>query len=98
VLTTPAGLQQLARDRAGRPINVDSISFLPGFGCFGLSSPSTSAASARMPPSPLLSARSTNTRYFTQTTSISAQHISDSTPSTFSRFGGTACAEPSRPF
>ena len=36
-----------------------------------------------MPPSPLLSARSTNTRYLTTTTSISAQKNSESTPNTF---------------
>ena len=42
------------------------------------------AISARMPPSPRLSARSTNAMYFTDTMSISAQKISESTPRTFS--------------
>ena len=41
-----------------------------------------SAVRARMPPSPWLSARSTNTRYFTDITMMSAQTISDSTPRT----------------
>jgi hypothetical protein len=41
-----------------------------------------SAVSARMPPSPWLSARITNTRYLIETTMISAQKISDSTPRT----------------
>ncbi len=37
-----------------------------------------------MPPSPWLSARITSTTYFSDTTTISAQKISDSTPSTAS--------------
>ena len=39
-----------------------------------------SAISAMMPPSPLLSARMMNTTYFSDTTRICAQKISDSTP------------------
>jgi hypothetical protein len=46
-----------------------------------------------MPPSPLLSARSTNTRYFITTTSISAQNTSDITPRTLSWVGGSAWGE-----
>ena len=55
-------------------------------------SPSTSAPIARMPPSPLLSARSTNHRYFTTTTEISDQNTSDITPSTAGSVGATAWA------
>ncbi len=40
-------------------------------------------SSARMPPSPRLSARSTNSTYFVQTMSTSVQTINDSTPNTF---------------
>ena len=38
-------------------------------------------SNARMPPSPLLSARITTSRYFTEITSSSDQNIRDSTPS-----------------
>ena len=41
-----------------------------------------------MPPSPSLLARMTNVRYLSVTTSISAQKMSESTPSTFSWVGG----------
>ena len=41
-----------------------------------------SAISASVPPSPLLSARSRMTTYFSVTTTISAHRISESTPST----------------
>jgi len=41
-----------------------------------------SAMSAMMPPSPLLSARMMKATYLIVTTRISAQKISDSTPST----------------
>ncbi len=51
----------------------------------------TSASSARMPPSPRLSARITNARYLKLTTKVMAQNTSESTPSTFSGVGGTAC-------
>ena len=44
----------------------------------------TNASRAMMPPSPRLSARIMNTTYFSVTTMISAQEISDSTPSTLS--------------
>jgi hypothetical protein len=53
----------------------------------------TSEVSARIPPSPRLSAFSTKTAYFTEMTSSSAQKISDSTPSTFSRVGCMWLAE-----
>ena len=43
-----------------------------------------SAVSARMPPSPWLSARITMAMYLTETTMSSAQMMSDSTPSTLS--------------
>ena len=46
--------------------------------------------SARMPPSPRLSARITNTRYLMETMMIRAQKISDITPRMFRRFGSTA--------
>ncbi len=51
-----------------------------------------SACSARMPPSPSWSARSTNTTYFSVTTNISPQKISDSRPSTESGENGTPCS------
>ncbi len=44
--------------------------------------PSTSDSSARMPPSPSLSARRTNVTYFTEISTISAQKVSDTIPST----------------
>ena len=44
-----------------------------------------SANSARIPPSPSLSARIITTRYLSVTEMASAQKISDSTPSTTSR-------------
>ena len=47
--------------------------------------------SARIPPLPSLSARSTNMRYLTVTTRTNAQNISDSTPSTLSAVTGTWC-------
>jgi hypothetical protein len=50
-----------------------------------------SAISAMMPPSPLLSARRMKVAYLTETTRISDQKISDSTPSTFSRPTATPC-------
>ena len=43
-----------------------------------------SAVNAKVPPSPLLSARSRISTYFRVTTMISDQKISDSTPSTLS--------------
>jgi hypothetical protein len=43
-----------------------------------------SAVSARMPPSPRLSARRTKTPYLTEMMRISAQKIRDITPKTFS--------------
>ena len=42
----------------------------------------TSAVSARMPPSPRLSARMISVMYFSVTTITSAHTITDSTPST----------------
>ena len=47
----------------------------------------TSAISASTPPSPLLSARMTTATYFSVTTTISAQVMSDSMPSTLSCVG-----------
>ena len=47
-----------------------------------------SAVSDSVPPSPLLSARSRISTYLRVTTTISAQTISDSTPSTMSRVTG----------
>jgi hypothetical protein len=44
-----------------------------------------SAVSDSVPPSPLLSARNSSSTYFSVTVTISAQTISDSTPSTMSR-------------
>ena len=49
-----------------------------------------SAISDSVPPSPLLSARSTKTTYLIVTMTVSAQTISDSTPSTSSRDGRLA--------
>ncbi len=45
----------------------------------------TSARSARMPPSPWLSARITNVRYLTTTTRVSAQNTRDRMPRVFAR-------------
>ncbi len=50
-----------------------------------------SAVSAMMPPSPLLSARMMKPAYFTDTTRISDQNTSDSTPSTFGSVGVAPC-------
>ena len=52
------------------------------------SDPTTSEVRARMPPSPWLSARSTNTTYLTETTRMSDQRISEHTPITFARSTG----------
>ena len=49
-----------------------------------------SASSARIPPSPSLSARMMKKMYLTVTTIVSAHTISESTPKTFSGVGGTA--------
>ncbi len=46
------------------------------------------AVKESVPPSPLLSARSSNSTYLITTTMISAHRISDSTPSTMSRVTG----------
>jgi hypothetical protein len=51
----------------------------------------TSAVSASTPPSPLLSARSTSVTYLNVTTMMSAQKITDSTPSTLTGVSGSAC-------
>ncbi len=45
----------------------------------------TMARRAKMPPSPRLSARMINVRYFTVTTIVSDQKMSDSKPKTSSR-------------
>ncbi len=45
-----------------------------------------------MPPSPLLSARITNSTYFSDTTTISDQKISDSAPSTLSWLTPMPCS------
>jgi hypothetical protein len=47
-----------------------------------------SAVKDRVPPSPLLSARSNRSTYLIATTTISAHRISESTPSTMSRVTG----------
>ena len=52
----------------------------------------TSASNARMPPSPRLSARSTNVMYLKETTKFIAQNTSDMTPMTFSRVGASPCS------
>lgn len=51
-----------------------------------------SASSARMPPSPLLSARIMTLTYFKDTTSISDQKISDRMPRMFAWTSGRWCA------
>src|SRR5882724_9407666 len=53
-----------------------------------------SAISESVPPSPLLSARSSSSTYFAVTTIKSAHRISDSTPSTMTRVTGWPCAAP----
>ena len=62
----------------------------PRRGVAGASRGATSDISARMPPSPRLSARMTKTRYLIEMTMISDQKISESTPSTLSGVGGDA--------
>ena len=59
----------------------------------GLPSPwgRTSARSARIPPSPRLSARITTVRYLRVTTKLSDQKISDSIPRTLPLVTGTPC-------
>ena len=47
-----------------------------------------SAVNDRVPPSPLLSARSSRSTYLIATTTIRAHRISESTPSTMSRLTG----------
>ena len=51
----------------------------------------TSAVSARMPPSPRLSARMISVMYFSVTTMTSAQTITDSTPRTLAGVSGSPC-------
>ncbi len=50
-----------------------------------------SAIIAMMPPSPRLSARMMNTTYLSDTTRISDQNTSDSTPNTLVSFSAMAC-------
>jgi len=50
-----------------------------------------SASRARMPPSPRLSARRTIEMYLNETTKLSDQKISDSTPRTLSCVTATPC-------
>ena len=52
----------------------------------------TNASSARMPPSPRLSARMTKKRYFTVTTRVTDQITCEITPTTFSGVGATPCS------
>jgi hypothetical protein len=47
--------------------------------------------SARIPPSPRLSARRTKDRYLNVTTNVIAQNTSDRTPRTFASVGATPC-------
>ena len=56
-------------------------------GLAGRAGRATSAISASTPPSPSLSARMTKSRYFTETTSVIDQKISDSTPKMLSGDG-----------
>ena len=49
----------------------------------------SSARSARMPPSPRLSARMTKLTYFTETARMSAQRMSEMTPKMSARSSGT---------
>ena len=51
----------------------------------------SSASSARMPPSPRLSARSTNTMYLSEMMASNVHSTSDSTPSTFASLTGSGC-------
>ena len=57
--------------------------------CF--SDPETSARSAKMPPSPRLSACMINIRYLMVTTMVKDHAISESTPRTFVGVGLMAC-------
>src|SRR5262245_13165968 len=52
------------------------------------------ASSASTPPSPLLSKRSTNETYLTDTISVTAQKMSESTPNTLASVSGRRCAPP----
>ena len=51
----------------------------------------TRARSARIPPSPRLSARITKDMYLNVTTKVIDQNTSDTTPSTLSGVGATPC-------
>ncbi len=52
----------------------------------------TSAVSARIPPSPRLSARMMSVTYFAVTMMISAQKMIDRIPSTFAGVSATGCS------
>ena len=78
----------LGRSRPGRAREARWARFV---GVIALLGRATSANSARMPPSPSLSARMTKSRYLTETTSMSDQKTSDRTPRTLSASGATPC-------
>jgi hypothetical protein len=59
---------------------------------------SRSAMSANVPPSPPLSARMTNVRYFTTMTSVSAQKKSERMPSTFAGETAVPCGSAKHSF
>ena len=67
-------------------------------GPLAMRSAATSDSSARMPPSPSLSARRTKTTYFSDTITISAQKISETMPRTSAAIGGVwPVADSARP-
>ena len=53
--------------------------------------PAIRPSSAKMPPSPRLSARRMNPTYLTVTTTVSDQKISEATPNRFTSFRAMAC-------
>ena len=78
---TPSPYSNAAPNRAANTTHTpERLSLRPG----------TRANSAKMPPSPLLSARMMNDRYFTATTMMSDQKNSDKRPSTESCVTGIA--------
>ena len=84
--TEIAGVMMPSPNKSAEPMMTRKASkpTLPaGFGFFSLG---TSASRAMMPPSPWLSARITNIRYFTEMMMIRAQKASDATPMAYTAF------------
>jgi hypothetical protein len=84
--TEIAGVMTPSPNRSAAPMT-PSRTTIGTPGPLAIRSEATSDKSARMPPSPSLSARSTNTTYLSETISISAQKISETMPSTSAASG-----------